>query len=291
MIILKINLQLFAEGEDIGATGEVATPQDGTTDIGTDVGNTSGDGTDTGASGDTGVVADTKPKQSPEVDSAFAEMRRKAEAAEKKVQEFESKRNRDREIARQYANDYGVYSEEDISAKYGESHNIHTVEDLQRAILQQEYAEKGIDPDVINQLIENNPIVQEAKRVKEQTVISNQYNALLEDLKEDGLSDLITKPEDIPDEVYDRWDLGKGNLSLSECFYLAQRKQISAKRTEATKQATLNNISGKQHLKTEGDGIADANDTNIPGEIMDMYAGMGLSKKEAQAHYKKIYGG
>lgn len=291
--MIKIDLQLFSEGADIdtGANVGVADQQ-----IDSNVEDTNSDDLDTGASDDsnddTSAVADTKPKQSPEVDSAFAEMRRKAEAAEKKAAELESKRQRDLDIAKKYGS-YGVYSEEDISALYGASHGIHTVEDLQRAILNEEYREKGIDPDEINRLIDNHPLILEAKKVKENTIISNHYNALLNELKEDGLADLVKKPEDIPDAVYKRWNYGnnKGDLSLSDCFYLEQRKQIAAKKVEATKQSTLNNLAGKAHLKVEGDGAADANDVNVPSETLSMYMDMGMSKKEAVAHYKKLYGG
>jgi hypothetical protein len=272
---------------DTSANEEVATSTDTTETI-----DTSATDTDNTVDSVSGEVADTKPKQSAEVDSAFADMRRKAEAAEKKATELETKRTRDRDITKKYGAEYGVYSEEDISEKYGASHGIHNVEDLQKAILHQEYAEKGIDPDTINQLIENHPLVQEAKKTKENTVISNQYNSLITELKEDGLGSLVSKPEDIPDAVYQRWDYGnnKGGLSLAECFYLEQRKQIAVKKVEATKQSTLNNLAGKQHLKTEGDGATDANDVSIPSETLQMYMDMGKTKKEAMAHYKKIYG-
>ena len=289
--LIPIDLQLFADGEaETGASADVADQQ-----IDTDI-NDNAEGTndlDTGESDNNSGTADQKPKQTAEADAAFAEMRRKAEAAEKKAAEIEAKHKRDREIASKYGKDYGVFSEDDISKTYGASHGIHTLDDLQRAILHEEYREKGIDPDTINQLIENHPLIQEAKKVKENTVISNQYNSLLSDLKDDGLESLVSKPEDIPDSVYQRWDYGnnKGGLSLSECFYLEQRKQIAVKKVDATKQRTLNNIAGKQHLKTEGDGVADANDISVPAETLAMYMDMGMDKKAATAHYKKLYGG
>jgi hypothetical protein len=291
MDLIKMNLQLFADedtGSDTGATSDVADTQTDTSNAD----NTNADNLNTGASDNDSVVADTKSKQSPEVDSAFAEMRRKAETAEREATQAKEQLKRDREIASKYGKDYGVYNEEDISKLYG-VHGIHTVDDLQRAILNEEYKEKGIDPDQINQLIENHPLIQEAKKVKENTVISNQYNALMADLKDEGLGDMVKKPDDVPDSVYQRWDFGnnKGGLSLSECFFLERRKEIAVKKVEATKQSTLNNLAGKQHLKTEGDGAADANDTSIPQETLAMYLDMGMDKKQAMAHYKKIYGG
>lgn len=289
MIILPINLQLFAEGDDIDSG--VSNAPDAEVQNNNDNIDTSAEDLDTGVSDDNSDPATQKPKQSPEADAAFAEIRRKAEAAEKKAAELEAKRQRDLEVAKKYGKDYGVYSEEDISEMYGKSHGIHTVEDLQRAILNEEYKAKGIDPDTINQMIENHPLIQEAKKTKENTEISNQYNKLLSDLKDDGLEGLVKNPEDVPQEVYQRWNFGKSGLSLSDCFYLAQRKQITAKRIEATKQSTLNNLAGKQHLKVEGDGASDANDISIPTETLQYYLDQNMDKKQAMAHYKKIYGG
>ena len=69
--LLPINLQLFADSEDIstdtGATEDVADPQ--TETEGND--NTDGDSTDTGASDSDSGTASQKPKQSPEVDSIW----------------------------------------------------------------------------------------------------------------------------------------------------------------------------------------------------------------------------
>lgn len=66
-------------------------------------------------------------------------------------------------------------------------------------------------------------------------------------------------------------------------------EELLAKETAATKQKTLNNINSKQHLNTEGDGAGDTDSVNIPAETLQMYLDMGMNKKDAVAHYKKLY--
>jgi hypothetical protein len=56
------------------------------------------------------------------------------------------------------------------------------------------------------------------------------------------------------------------------------------------KQQALNNINSKAHLKTEGDGAGETNDIHMPADTLSMYMDMGMTKKQAFAHYKKLYG-
>ena len=239
---------------------------------------------------ESGQDTETKPKQSKEVDSAFAEIRRKAELAEKRANDLEAKLAMDAKIRNEFA-DYGVASEEDISKKYGESHGIHTYEDMQRAVLNEQYREQGIDPDMINKMIEEHPAIKEATKIKENTIISNQFNELVTNLKADGFENLVNEPADIPETVYKKWNYGKNGLTLEDCFYLDQRKNLISKKSEATRQRTLNNLNGKKHLKVQGDGSNSTNDNSVPNETMQYYLDAGFTKKEAMAHHKKLYGG
>lgn len=292
----KINLQLFAE-EDIETDTsvvdevdvEVAEPQadedTNSDDVDTEVieDDTDVETDDTETIDDT----DTKPKQSKDVDSAFKKIRNRADEAERKAKELEAQIQRDEQVRSNFA-EYGVYSEADISKKYGESHGIHTFEDMQRQVLEDEYKEKGIDPNLINKMIDNHPAVKEAQKLKDNAMIASQYNQLVNDLKDDGL-DVVKTPSDVPKAVYDKWNYGKNGLTLSDCYYLSQRKNIESKKISATKQATLNNLNGKKHLKTQGDGTSSASDVSVPNETLTYYMDMGMSKKEATAHYKKLY--
>jgi hypothetical protein len=77
--------------------------------------------------------------------------------------------------------------------------------------------------------------------------------------------------------------------SLVDAFAAVNRKEIVNRTKESSRQKTLNSLNSKQHLRTEGAGGDTGDDVHIPQGVLDMYLDMGLSKKEAYAHYKKLY--
>lgn len=91
-------------------------------------------------------VATQKPVQDDRTNSAFAEMRRRAEQAERTTAKYE----RDLKVAQKFGKD-GIYSEDDIAKSYGQSHGIYTLEQLESAI---EAQSKGIDPKFYNEVQE-----------------------------------------------------------------------------------------------------------------------------------------
>ena len=78
--------------------------------------------------------ASQKKVQTPEENHVFAEMRRKADAAEKRASDLEVQRKRDQEVARKYGKDYNVYSDADVEAQWGKSHGIKTVAEFEAAL-------------------------------------------------------------------------------------------------------------------------------------------------------------
>ena len=109
----------------------------------------------------------TQPVQTPQENAAFADMRRRLEAAENKANKVE----KDHAIAKKYGTDYGVYSEEDIAEKYGAQYGITTLSQLEAAIESEaqraQSQQAGIDPDVIDKLLEkklsNNPVIKQTQ--------------------------------------------------------------------------------------------------------------------------------
>lgn len=273
-LLYKINLQLFADG---GAEGD-APSQGGTEGVAEPPAN-SGEGDNINVSGEgdknAGVSGPQKDdsggagqddnnvrtsSQDPKIDAAFAKMRREIEKANKLIEQL-----------------------------YGEQYGIRTVDDLERAVqqqqqqqVQQQIQQVGIDPNVINQLIENHPVIQQAKQLAEDQRLLSNWNAL-----KDEFGDLVKSPSDLPPEVWDLYDKG---WDLTDAFIKVKRKDIIEHTKAVAKQQTLNNMNSKQHLKTEGDGASDNDNTvNIPSETLQMYIDMGMTKKEAVAHWKKLY--
>lgn len=218
-------------------------------------------------------LANQKPVQDEETRAQFAEMRRQAEQAEARAR----------------------YADEVIARQYGESHGIYTVEQYEQALFEQQqeeqrqqYLERGIDPDeisqIVNQQLENHPLVQQAA----QQTLNHLYASNYAELQSE-YGDLVKTPEDIPVEVWDRWGEGRFGLSLTEAFTLVNRKEIMNKQALVAKQTALNNINNKGHIRGNGGANGDIETVEIPDDVYKMYKQLNpkATDKQIRAHYKK----
>lgn len=136
----------------MGATGEVAQSQ---IDATPETNNTPADG----GSEPINSQSNEKPVQDKETNSAFAEMRRARETAEKQA----SQAQKDLGIARKYGSEYGIYSESDIANTYGASHGITTFEQFEQALKSQQEAERmNVDPELYRKLTQTEQQAQQA---------------------------------------------------------------------------------------------------------------------------------
>lgn len=276
-LLLKLDLQLFAEELD-NFDEPVDEPIDEPVDDHLD--DLDDDPIDSGEKVE--ELADPQEpsfKDDPQ-NKAFADMRRRAEQAE-----------RDRDIARNYGADYGVYSEADISARYGESHGIHSLMELEKAIQMEQYRAQGIDPDVINSIVENHPAIKQAEEEKFNRLLSDSFGDLQKEYPE-----LVKNPEDIQLEVWQKWQDGKMGLSLTDAYELVNKKVIRDHLQASSKQKTLNQVNSKSHLRSNGgEGADDVDLTSIPSETMATYRQMfskelrsgKMKESDFVKHYKK----
>jgi hypothetical protein len=138
--------------------------------------------TETSVNAENQGVTTQQPVQSKEENAAFAEMRRRLEATESKT----SKLEKDYAIAKKYGSEYGIYSEDDISALYGASHGIYTLEQFEEVIEQEnqrtQYQQSGIDPKTIEQLVQkqlgSNPVIKQTQEYFTQVRIAQEKAAL-----------------------------------------------------------------------------------------------------------------
>jgi len=233
--LLNMNLRPFMDEVDSGS-GAVATSQetsgstestestDNSADIST--GSTELEASQSEGTIDKGVEVDTKPKQSPEQNAAFAELRRKSEAAERRVAEVEAQHQRDIQIAKKFGQ-YGVFSDADVAEKYGQSHGIHNVAQFEEALRREEYAAKGIDPDMVKKLVDEHPDLQAAREFKQAAIRAQEDSFLVSSFDE------LTKeyPDikavaDVPPDVWRKWRNGSTGLTLNEAYLVVERKNI-----------------------------------------------------------------
>lgn len=116
----------------------------------------------------------------------------------------------------------------------------------------QMYYNQGYDDESVNLLIEQHPFVQRAREsINEKMLVSN-YT----DLQEKN-PNMITKPEDVPAKAWQIWDANNRSISMSQAFKMA----------------------------LEDDNV----NVHMPSKTLEAYMDMGMTKAEAQKHYKKLY--
>jgi Mor family transcriptional regulator len=103
------------------------------------------------------------------------------------------------------------------------------------------------------------------------------------DLKLEGIEDLSKLPN--ADKIF---TLAKKGYSLLDAYESTNKAEIRKQQAEAARQATLNSVSGKGHLKGNGQG-SEIDTTVIPDDVLEMYKKFnpGKSLDEYRKHYKQ----
>lgn len=217
------------------------------------------------------VAAPPETKQDPKIDSAFAKLRKEKETIEKQ------KRDLDSWVFQNFNKDYGIKTVDEYK---------EMMDKQLRETKEQELRDQGYDPDVIRDIVKNDPEISKVisgndKQINDEKLVGD-YKELSGEYP-----DLVKQPEDIGLDVWDLYDKG---MSLVDAYTIVNRKEILDHVKSVGKQQTLNNINSKAHLsKTEGDGAKEGSDTQMSQDTLQIYMDMGMSKKEAFAHYKKLY--
>ena len=230
-------------------------------------------------------------KRDTKADKAFAEMRRE-------VKQLKAQAKANDKWAKDNFNLPGMQ-------EYRVKMDNQIIEETKR-----ELEEKGYDVEAIQQAMLLNPnlkaIMESAKPSTEEPedveedVESEEEAAAIQKAKEDKIvadyialnakyPDLVPDPESIPKEVWDMYDAGSKLVDAFEIINnKAIAKKISKKTKEMTKQATLNNLNSKKHLKTDNNNGGNATDVIISPEKMANYRSMGVSEKQAMKFEKQF---
>lgn len=222
--------------------------------------------------------AEPEAKRDFEKDTAFAQLRREKEDAQRRI------------------------AEDDKWAKENFGHQgINTMEDYKQSLAEQrkreEYEDKGIDYDEVKGLIKdellNHPDVLKAKQIEQKTSVNSEIRALKTaypdvDIKEiDDLKDLGSVLEKLPN-----WDLMRMRISkgydLIDAYELSNKDAIISSRSAAAAQAERNKMKGKDHLKASSPGAA-GEDFAIDPEVLQNFRKMFPKKIDADfiAYMKK----
>lgn len=165
---------------------------------------------------------------------------------------------------------------------------------------QQEYLEtyskdtlkqNGLDENIIQQMIDNNPVIQEAKALKAQMQQERGQSQLQKELEK--VSELNPEVKTIEDfaklsnfEEMDNLIRNRG-FSLSEAYIQANYKELVGKQTAIAKQQAINAVKGKSHL-TSTEGTA-GEEIVVPKDTIEMYKALNpeMSLSEIKEDYAK----
>ena len=232
---------------------------------------------------------ETEPtaERNTEEDARFASVRRKAEADAKAKYEAQLA-----QANAEFKRLFGSY----VNPETGKP--IETAADYLAAFQAQqrqqrdaELRSKGIDPSIIEEAINNSPVVRHAEEMNRQFVQAEAQRQLESDLKEirqidpsiKSEADLINHPS--YQKVYDL--VSKNGLSVADAYKLANYSELSARKTAAVKQAAINQAKGKNHMETTGSGVAsEDNLADVPASTMAEYKKFYPNLTEAQIKVK-----
>lgn len=257
-LLIPMNLQFFADEGASENTSEVAEP---TGDVVMEDSSTSTEGEGTTDNTETNEPSNV---QSDEDNAKFAAARRRAEA------EFNQKQQAlDAEFARRFEGYENPITHQPIKNQKDYFEALDAQEKLAR---DKELESKGIDPkmfeDMVSKQVNNNPIVQQAQAVIQQTQRAQVEHELAESVK--VISTLNPEIKSVDDlfnlpniqEIIDKTSLG---MNLVDAYKLANFDSLMAGKAAGAKQAALNNINGTAHLnQTDNITTADNGEVEIP---------------------------
>jgi len=274
-LFMPMNLQFFADGEGAESvnTQEVAAPETETVSEGTE---------------DTGVeeVESTEPQpQSPETNRAFAEMRRRMEAAERKAADIDT----------MYAQQFGSYTNPETGEPIRSAKDyVEAMAAQERIKAKEQLRENNIDPSLIDKLIANSPVVRQAQEATQELNNFRVQQQIDEDLKKilaidsrfGSLDELKADPS--MSEVADYCQSHPG-VRADEAYKIINFDRLSSQRVGAAKQAAINQVKGKNHLNTGAALNVDDDLEDIPPEQLESYKEAFPDKtiKEIKALYNK----
>ena len=210
-------------------------------------------------------AADTKPAQTPEENAKYAAIRR----------EYQAKMQTETQKAAQKAKDDFIASQRyEWNGK-----PITTEAEYQQALQEKELQDKGIDPSLINDVINNNPMVKQAHEM-----LTKQQQ---QDAKNAEYMDFLTAYPDVkPEEVTpETWELNNKGIPLKYAYAAAQEtKNLKDKLSQYEKGQATQTVNGKNAATSTGSVTGSGvNQTYYTREQVE-----GMSVSEVNKHYNEI---
>lgn len=266
---MKLNLQFFAEEDmsaDIDSTESVEE---------TEAAEQSEEYEETDEAEES---AENEAEQKVDVNAIAAAARRKAESEAREAQA---------RIDAEYARRFGNYKNPITGAPIKSQKDYLDALDAQEQLkTQKALQEKGVDPNLINNLVQNNPVVKQASEYMENAKRQEQMNRINADIAElSKLDPSITSLETVPKEVIQK--AMDGNMLLTDAYKILNYGKTTEKTAQAIRQGAINEAKGKAHLNPMNGVSTQDNSVEIPKNLRGLWEEMFPNKSWAER--KKLY--
>ena len=221
--------------------------------------------------------------QSDKANAAFADMRRRMEAAEKKAADIDA----------MYAKQFGGYTNPETGQPIRSAADyVEAMAAQERIQARQKLQENNIDPGLIDNLIANSPVVRQAEaQMAELTNMRAQQEVerdIAEVLKLDPTltsKDAIMNDPSFP-QVLEKVQSG---MRLVDAYKLVNFDRLSSSKTAAARQAVVNQVKGQAHLSNAAGLTASDTLEDIPASMLETFRDRFPEKtdKELKALYNQ----
>lgn len=224
------------------------------------------------------VVEETEEPKPVDENAIAAAARRRTEAEFKRRQE-----ERDAEIARRFGHLKNPITGEQVTTEKAYWAALDAQEQVKN---ERELREKGVDPELINAMVQNNPAVREANAYLENVKQQEAMNMINADIAELSKMDAnIHSLNDVPAEVIEY--AMKYQVPLTDAYMVKNFGKITSSKEEAIRQSAINQAKNKAHLAPVNGVAQTDNSVEIPQHLRSMWEEAFPNKTWAER--KKLY--
>lgn len=229
--------------------------------------------------------------QSAEDNARFAAARRRAEAQFNERIQQERQAAKDEMVRQMYEGQLDPYTHKPITSEADLRAYQQAYQREQEQLTRNQMQQAGLDPDILDRMIENNPKVKRAEQLTAQFEAAEGERKMNEAIKEishldPSITDVAALANHPNAPVFNEY-VNRG-YSLVDAFRLANFDTLTGKKAAAAKQQAMNNVNGKSHL-TPTAGNAGGDDVVIDPQEMQMmkHAFPNLTHAQLVAKFKK----
>lgn len=213
-------------------------------------------------------------QQTVDVNAIAAAARRKAEA---------EMRARDAEYARRFGHLKNPKTEQPIRSERDYLAALDAQEEMKA---KEQLKQNGVDPSVLDNFINNNPVIRQAQAVIEQQKAQATFSQINADIAELGkLDPSITSLDTVPPDVM-KFSMDH-DIDLVSAYKVVNYGKVSSEQQAAIQQRAINQAKGKNHLNPVNGVAVQDNSVDIPQSELARWKAYFPDKSPEQL--KKLY--